>query len=209
MRNLGIVFAGIASFAFATEVNAFPIGVSTHNCTGVAEYNTAVINWSNRDIEHRRLAWDTSGTSSPVFEEVVLDFAGDTVSMERPIPEIVGAKGTTWKFTSLDPLHLDKTKLYNVRAYSTHDFLWVEVYRADVPVYPVYSTVFFVGAPDYLMKVSLDGEKDGVKCADLGEIKSDVQKNYADIYNPQSPGYIQYTKSGKAALMNRNFSYTD
>lgn len=199
MRNLFIACVSVVSLAISTHANAFPTSVSIHNCTWGSQYDAAVVTWPDIDLS-RGLFWNTDGTSSPVFQQMDFRFSGDTVSMERPIPPIEGAKGEKWTFTSIDPLHLDMSKRYTVQVYTTSDFLWLEVFRKDILSYPVYSTVFFVGAPDYLLKAALSGEQPVIKCASLADIKADIQKNYADVYNSKYPLYIQYTRGSMAAL---------
>jgi hypothetical protein len=200
MKNLVVACLGAASLFLSTQADAFPTSVSTHQCVGGSPYNTAVVTWTDHDLSSESLVWNTTGTSSPVFQQLMLRFSGDTVSMERPVVKQEGFKSENWTFKSLDPLHLDPSKRYTVKVYATSDFLWLEVFRRDILAYPVYSTVFFVGAPDYLMRVSLGGEKSGIKCTALDDVKADIQKNYADIYNPKYPLYIQYTRESMAAL---------
>lgn len=200
MRNIFVTSICVAALAFSTHANAFPTSVSGHKCASGSAYDTAFVTWANRDIANHNLVWNTEGTSSPKFQQVKLIFDNDTVKMERTVPEVQGSPDEIWTFTSLDPLHLDMSKHYTIKAYATSDFLWIEAFRADVSAYPVYSTVFFVGAPDKLLNVSLNSEKSSVLCGNVDEIKSDIQLNYADKYNYKYPLYIQYTLGGMTSF---------
>lgn len=113
-------------------------------------------------------------------------------------------------FTSLDPIHdtvpsvADRCltapaqtdpRSYDFKLYITNDMLWVEAKRSGALIAPTLSTVFFISPIRDVNDVT------GGLYFKSQELKDDVQKNYADRYNPVNVGLIEYTPAAIAAAV--------
>lgn len=199
-------FVSLAVFLviWVGSVNAYPTRVAVEECARGSANKVAVLSWQNIRVDGSYTPkWQLRNGQGETTAEIQFQFIEQTISIVRTIPPKSGFSGDRWTFSSLDPLHFDNSKRYDARVFTTSDFLWFELGLAGATVTPIYSTVFFVGAPEDLVSRAIDGESTSshvVGCTNYESLKADVQKNYADGYDPKDVRMIQYTLDALGAV---------
>ena len=143
---------------------------------------------------------------------------GNSFTLERSVPKstIPGFKLTTLTLPSLDIVHdasaaaslAEGARKFNVRVYFNTEFIWVEVQKANTPAAPTFNTVFFVGAPADVYSSYRTGAYANIKFANYANLKTDMQDNYASLYDPRNVRLVQYAPMKRGGLTT-SYSSTD
>jgi hypothetical protein len=81
------------------------------------------------------------------------------------------------------------------------DFQWIEVWPSGSKTAPVRSSYMLSGSSEKTYAYYLNNPSSAVRYANQAEVVTDIQKNYADKYNPDYIGLIQYPPVGKRAIL--------
>lgn len=190
----------MSALCFQAPAFAYPARIPTHGCSEAKHGDVVIISEKVRSWEYTTWLEIYDPASDSDFN---IEAIGNSVTMSRTVPHRDGYNGTYWSFRSLDKLYdRGSGQYYDAKVYFTPDFTWIEASDHDVPVTPVYSTVFFVGAPEKIYERFLDdceyASDEGARFVDYDNLKESIQLNYADLYDPRDPRMIQYTLEAQA-----------
>lgn len=125
--------------------------------------------------------------------------------MRNPL-ELPGLVQMAYVIESLDKLHdlragQEHGPTYDMRAFFNEDFMWIEVWPSDSKTAPVKSTYQLTGSDRETYEFYMRHHINGTGYANQKELVDDIQKNYADKYNPDFINLINFPQRGRNAVI--------
>jgi hypothetical protein len=142
---------------------------------------------------------------STLADEFSIGLIDYSVDVRRTPPNIAGMKQQIVPLQSLDKLHDLKVgqngQIYDMRLMFNADFLWIEVWPSGSKTAPVRSAYMLSGSSEKTYAYYMNNPSSAVRYASQAEVVADIQKNYADKYNPDFINLIQYPPKGRDAIL--------
>jgi len=138
--------------------------------------------------------------------------------IDKKLPRIFGFKYNSSfstpeivRFTSMDYMKYASNPPegdeWDMKLFFNQDFTWIELSKSDNKSYEVESSVVFFGPDESTYQYYTSSSRpSGTEYTNYAAFKAYIQKVYADRYDPDHVGVINYRKSAKAAILDQHWA---
>ncbi len=154
--------------------------------------------------------WFATAEIGNSFQINMIDYS---VGVRRKPPILPGVVREAYQLESLDKLHELKVgenwRTYDMRAFFNEDFMWIEVWPSGSSTAPVKSSYQLSGSDRETYEYYRRYDIPGTRYANQKELTDEIQKNYANKYDPDFINLIQYPPAGRNAVLSSMLTNTD